>query len=76
MAADSEPEVVRRPAPEAAALRREPLLPQTTDLICQVQPGEPSLAQTLDALELIATQVAPALGWRPAREPVSATTAR
>jgi alkanesulfonate monooxygenase SsuD/methylene tetrahydromethanopterin reductase-like flavin-dependent oxidoreductase (luciferase family) len=65
-------------APDAvvASLRREPLLPRTTDLICQVQPGEPSLAQTLDALELIATQVAPALGWRPAREPVAATTAR
>ncbi len=47
------------------SLRREPLLGQTTDLICQVQPGLPSLAQTLDALELIATEVAPALGWQP-----------
>lgn len=49
-----------------ASLQREPLLPRTTDLICQVQPGLPSLAQTLDALELIAAEVAPALGWRPA----------
>ena len=48
-----------------ASLSREPLLTQTTDLICQVQPGLPSPAQTLDALELIATEVAPALGWRP-----------
>jgi alkanesulfonate monooxygenase SsuD/methylene tetrahydromethanopterin reductase-like flavin-dependent oxidoreductase (luciferase family) len=52
----------------AESLRREPLFEQTTDLICQVQPGQPSLAQTLDAIELIATDVAPALGWRPARE--------
>jgi alkanesulfonate monooxygenase SsuD/methylene tetrahydromethanopterin reductase-like flavin-dependent oxidoreductase (luciferase family) len=56
-------------------LRREPLLGQTTDLICQVQPGLPSLAQTLDAIELIATEVAPALGWRPARGPVGAVAA-
>ncbi len=49
-----------------SSLLREPLLPQTTDLICQVQPGLPSQAQTLEALELIATEVAPALGWSPA----------
>jgi alkanesulfonate monooxygenase SsuD/methylene tetrahydromethanopterin reductase-like flavin-dependent oxidoreductase (luciferase family) len=49
------------------SLLREPLLDQTTDLICQVQPGMPSLEQTLEAIELIATEVAPALGWRPAR---------
>lgn len=47
-----------------ASLLREPLLDQTTDLICQVQPGLPSQAQTLEALELIATEVAPALGWK------------
>lgn len=49
----------------SASLRDEPLIALTTDLICQVQPGLPSQAQTLEALELIATQVAPALGWRP-----------
>ncbi len=56
-------------APEAviASLRREPLIDHVTDLICQVQPGLPTLAQTLDAIELIATEVAPALGWEPAR---------
>ncbi len=60
-------------APEdvVASLRREPLLGRTTDLMCQVQPGLPSLTQTLDAIELIATEVAPALGWRPARELVT-----
>ncbi|MEA2593860.1 MAG: hypothetical protein QOF01_329 [Thermomicrobiales bacterium] len=50
------------------SLQREPLLGRTTDLICQVQPGSPSLAQTMEAIELIATEVAPALGWRPARK--------
>lgn len=49
------------------SLRQEPLIDQTTDLICQVQPGVPSFQQTLEALELIATEVAPALGWHPAR---------
>jgi hypothetical protein len=49
------------------SLRAEPLFPRITDLICQVQPGLPSLEQTLEAIELIATEVAPALGWRPAR---------
>lgn len=52
------------------SLGREPLIQRgaVTDLICQVQPGFPSFASTLDAIELIATEVAPALGWRPARE--------
>lgn len=50
-----------------ASLAAEPLFPRITDLICQVQPGLPSLAQTLEAIELIATVVAPALGWRPSR---------
>lgn len=57
-----------------ASLRAEPLFPRITDLICQVQPGLPSLAQTLEAIELIATEVAPALGWRPAHS-VAATVA-
>ena len=57
-----------RPDDVIESLKREPLLDQTTDLICQMQPGLPSFADTLEALELIATEVAPALGWRPARE--------
>jgi alkanesulfonate monooxygenase SsuD/methylene tetrahydromethanopterin reductase-like flavin-dependent oxidoreductase (luciferase family) len=56
------------------SLAREPLLDQTTDLICQVQPGLPSLAQTLDAIELIATEVAPALGLWPAHATASSIT--
>ena len=48
------------------SLLTEPLIDDITDLICQVQPGLPSQAQTLEAIELIATEVAPALGWQPA----------
>jgi putative FMN-dependent luciferase-like monooxygenase len=55
------------------SVRGDRLLPMTTELICQVQPGSPTQAQILTSLELIATQVAPALGWRPA--PASALTA-
>lgn len=56
-------------SPEAVieSLAAEPLFLRITDLICQVQPGLPSLAQTIEAIELIATQVAPALGWKPKR---------
>jgi alkanesulfonate monooxygenase SsuD/methylene tetrahydromethanopterin reductase-like flavin-dependent oxidoreductase (luciferase family) len=50
------------------SLSREPLLDQITDLICQVSPGMPLHSQTLAAIELLATEVAPAIGWRPARE--------
>ncbi len=63
-------------APEdvITSLGREPLIQRgaVTDLICQVQPGSPSLDSTLEAIELIATEVAPTLGWRPAREPAGA----
>ncbi|MGH2549904.1 MAG: LLM class flavin-dependent oxidoreductase [Thermomicrobiales bacterium] len=50
------------------SLRREPLFDQITDLICQLQPGLPSYEQSLEAITLIATEVAPALGWSPARD--------
>lgn len=46
-----------------AALRQEQVLPLATDLLCQFNPGVPSHDAALRALELIATEVAPALGW-------------
>lgn len=46
------------------SLRADRLLPLTTELICQVHPGHPTPDQILKALERIATEVAPALGWR------------
>jgi putative FMN-dependent luciferase-like monooxygenase len=54
------------------SLRGDLLWPLTTELICQVQPGAPSQAQILKSLELLATEVAPALGWRPAGAAASA----
>jgi putative FMN-dependent luciferase-like monooxygenase len=50
----------------AASLRADPLLACATDLVLQVHPVDPPHPKTLRSLELIATQVAPALGWRPA----------
>lgn len=48
-----------------AGLAADPLLPRSTDLICQVHPLDPGHDKTLRSLELLATEVAPALGWRP-----------
>jgi len=54
------------PEEVVASLRTDVLLPHTTELICQVHPGHPTPAQMLRALERIAREVAPALGWHPA----------
>jgi alkanesulfonate monooxygenase SsuD/methylene tetrahydromethanopterin reductase-like flavin-dependent oxidoreductase (luciferase family) len=53
------------PEEVVASLRADLVLPMTTDLICQVQPGHPTPAQIEKALERIATEVAPELGWQP-----------
>jgi alkanesulfonate monooxygenase SsuD/methylene tetrahydromethanopterin reductase-like flavin-dependent oxidoreductase (luciferase family) len=47
-----------------ASLRGDRLLEVATDLILQVHPVDPSHEKTLRSLRLIATEVAPALGWR------------
>jgi alkanesulfonate monooxygenase SsuD/methylene tetrahydromethanopterin reductase-like flavin-dependent oxidoreductase (luciferase family) len=49
----------------AARLATDRILPYTTDLILQFNPAFPPLDQALRMLEQIATQIAPALGWRP-----------
>jgi alkanesulfonate monooxygenase SsuD/methylene tetrahydromethanopterin reductase-like flavin-dependent oxidoreductase (luciferase family) len=46
------------------SLRADPALPCSTELICQVGHIGPGRDNTLRALELLATEVAPALGWR------------
>jgi len=51
------------------SLRADRVLPLTTELICQVHPGHPTPDQILKALERIANEVAPALGWRSERTP-------
>lgn len=59
--------------PEAVAesLLAEPLLDEATDLICQFSPGSPTQEEALDALELLATSVGPAIGWIPANSMAS-----
>jgi alkanesulfonate monooxygenase SsuD/methylene tetrahydromethanopterin reductase-like flavin-dependent oxidoreductase (luciferase family) len=46
------------------ALRKERVLPVATDLITQFNPGIPDFDAAVKALELIATEIAPALGWK------------
>ncbi|MFI8306036.1 LLM class flavin-dependent oxidoreductase [Streptomyces sp. NPDC085927] len=50
-------------------LRQEKVLPVATDLITQFNPAVPDHDAAVRALELIATEVAPALGWKPAAAP-------
>jgi alkanesulfonate monooxygenase SsuD/methylene tetrahydromethanopterin reductase-like flavin-dependent oxidoreductase (luciferase family) len=52
------------PEEVVASLQGDLVLPYTTELICQVQPGHPTPDQIVTALERIAREVAPALGWR------------
>lgn len=59
----------------AAELSTDRVLPYATDLICQFNPGVPKLDQALRAFELIATQVAPALGWQPKGKTTTQATA-
>lgn len=51
-----------------AGLQRERVLPVATDLITQFNPAVPDHDAAVRALELIATEIAPALGWRPAAQ--------
>lgn len=53
------------PAEVADRLQTDRVLPYATDLILQFDPIHPPLARVLEMLEQVATQVAPALGWRP-----------
>ncbi len=50
------------------ALSREKVLPVATDLLTQFNPGKPTLAASIRALELIATQIAPNFGWVPRQD--------
>jgi alkanesulfonate monooxygenase SsuD/methylene tetrahydromethanopterin reductase-like flavin-dependent oxidoreductase (luciferase family) len=58
-----------------ASLRADALLAHASDLIFQVHPVDPSPDKTLRSLQLMATRVAPALGWNAAR-PVALTGKR
>jgi hypothetical protein len=47
------------------SLGADPIVARATDLIMQVHPIDPGQKATLGSLELIATEIAPALGWQP-----------
>lgn len=51
----------------AATLAADRVLPYTNDLILQFNPTKPPLHRALQMLEQTATQIAPALGWRPTK---------
>ncbi|TAK20254.1 MAG: LLM class flavin-dependent oxidoreductase [Chloroflexota bacterium] len=51
-----------------ASLRADRLLSTASDLMVQVHPVDPSHEKTMRSLKLIATEVAPALGWRPSSQ--------
>ena len=53
------------PEEVAERLATDWVLPLATELILQFSPAAPSLDDAITALELLATQVAPALGWKP-----------
>jgi hypothetical protein len=56
------------PEEVAQRLASDRVLPLATDLILQFSPAAPPLGEAIAALELLATQVAPALGWRPGHD--------
>ena len=56
------------PEEVVASLQSDQVLPHTTELICQVHPGHPTPDQILTAIARIASEVAPALGWRAQRD--------
>ena len=51
-----------------ASLKADRVLPYATELICHVHPGHPTPKQIVRALERIAVEVVPSLGWRPSSE--------
>ncbi|MCB8821228.1 putative FMN-dependent luciferase-like monooxygenase [Microvirga rosea] len=48
-----------------SSLRADTTLPRVTDLVFQVHSVDPPHSAILRSIELIATEVAPALGWQP-----------
>ncbi|MDM4761607.1 LLM class flavin-dependent oxidoreductase [Galbitalea sp. SE-J8] len=55
-----------RPDDIVASLSADPVLPSSTDLVLAVQAESTTVTTAIAALETIATEIAPALGWSPA----------
>jgi alkanesulfonate monooxygenase SsuD/methylene tetrahydromethanopterin reductase-like flavin-dependent oxidoreductase (luciferase family) len=62
------------PADILATLAGEPVLELASDLILAVQAHRTSVAAAVKTLEVLATEVAPALGWSPATSALLPTT--
>ncbi|GGS75003.1 luciferase [Planobispora rosea] len=62
---------VGTPQDVVESLRADPTLDRVTDLVLQVHSVDPPHPLILRSIELLATEVAPALGWTPATEPAS-----
>ena len=59
---------VGTPPEVIASLRADPTLARVTDLAVQVHSVDPPHPWTLRSIELVAEEVAPAFGWRPASD--------
>ncbi|GGO19279.1 alkanal monooxygenase [Microbispora rosea subsp. aerata] len=57
----------------AAELAADPALRQITDLLVNFVPGVPEFGEHLRLLTATARELAPLLGWHPARQPVTAS---
>ena len=57
--------IIGTPEQVISALQADPILPQATEIAFQVHSIDPGHEATLRSLELIAAEVAPALGWVP-----------
>jgi putative FMN-dependent luciferase-like monooxygenase len=62
------------PTDVVASLRADRLLALATDLVLQVHPVDPPHASALRSFRLIASEVAPALGWSPLHEDTPAAS--
>lgn len=67
---------VGTPEEVIASLAADPVVAEATDLIVQVHPADPGQEATLESIELVATQVAPALGWTPTTAPAASLSRR
>jgi hypothetical protein len=59
------------PEEVVASLRADRVMARATDLAVQVHSVDPPHPYVLRSIELVARQVAPALGWRPEAAPAS-----
>jgi alkanesulfonate monooxygenase SsuD/methylene tetrahydromethanopterin reductase-like flavin-dependent oxidoreductase (luciferase family) len=62
------------PEEVAQEMRADKIFPFATDIIVQFSPVIPPLDEAIRILEQMATEVAPALGWQPAKTPAAVSS--